>query len=461
VDSSEAEGGVARIFDVGKQPRADLWELGRSMRESMPRRSHLGWQPSPDRPDPIALLRRQEAGRVHELLPLRYGRMAVSPFTFYRGSAALMAWDLSRTPTTRVNVQSCGDAHAFNLGVYASPERRVVFDINDFDETLPAPWEWDVKRLAASVLLDTRAMSYPDASCAEMVRIAARAYCEVMGLLAELGTLEIHYAHVEEMRLLEEIEDPEVVAAIRSVTRKARKRTHLQAFRKFVTADGGGPLRFREDPPLLVRLPDGDAERFHDLFNRYRDTLPGNRRHLLAQYRFRDVARKVVGVGSVGLRAYAVLLEGRGAEDPLVLQVKEAVPSVLAPYVGRSQYERQGRRVVEGQRLMQAVSDPFLGWVPFGEGDYYVRQLRDMKGKTEDSISPKVYDASARLYGGTLARAHARSVDPALLAGYLGKGKPFVEAMVAFAVRYADQTACDYERLQSAIEDGEIPAASL
>ena len=452
---------TACLFDEGKQTRPELQAYGRSLRKRASRRSHALWKPDPQRPDPVDILRSQESDRVEELVPIRYGRMATSPFAFYRGAAALMAWDLARTPAAGINVQACGDAHVDNFGAYASPERRLVFDINDFDETLPAPWEYDIKRMAVSVLLAARDQKWGDDTGMDSVRSAVHRYCKTLHLLSQMTTLEIHYAHAESSQLIEESEDPRFADALHGIVEKARKRTHLQTFRKEVTTVDG-QLRFVENPPLLVRLPDEEHERFHALFNSYRDTLQDNRRHVLEKYRFRDAARKVVGVGSVGLRAYVILLQGRGDPDPLLVQVKQAVSSVLTPYVGRSGYERHGQRVVVGQRLMQAISDPFLGWTPFAERDFYVRQLRDMKGQTGPADSAYVFEASMSLCGETLARAHARSIDPALLRGYLGrKGGPMVESIVAFARAYAEQSERDYERLVSAIRDGTVPAVSL
>jgi uncharacterized protein (DUF2252 family) len=451
----------ACLFDEAKQIRSELRALGRSLRERASRRSHDLWEPDPQRPDPVDILRGQEGDRVEELVPIRYGRMAASPFAFFRGAAAVMAWDLARTPVCGVNVQTCGDAHVDNFGAYASPERRLVFDINDFDETLPAPWEYDVKRMAVSVLLAARDQQWGEDAGLDSVRTAVRRYCTMLHLLSQMTSLEIHYAHAESSQLIEETEDYRFADALRGIVEKARKRTHLQIFRKEVTTRDG-QLRFVEDPPRLVRLPDEEIEQFHAMFNSYRATLQDNRRHVLQKYRFRDAARKVVGVGSVGLRAYVILLQGRGNPDPLIVQVKQAVSSVLTPYVGRSGYQWHGQRVVIGQRLMQAISDPFLGWAPFAQRDYYIRQLRDMKGQTGPAESAYVFEASMSLCGETLARAHARSVDPALLSGYLGdEGGPFVESIVAFARVYADQSERDYHRLLGAIKEDIVPSAYL
>ena len=385
--------------------------------------------------------------------------MAESPFRFYRGAAAIMAWDLSRTLTTGVNVQACGDAHVLNFGGYASPERRLVFDVNDFDETSPGPWEYDLKRLAASVILDGRANGFREDQAADAVRASVDRYQTVTRALAEMTSLDVHFAHIESRRFLATIDDPAMAKASRKFVRKARRRTNAQAFRRWVTRLDGRS-RFIDDPPLLVRLPDQQVAGFHVLYKAYRSALRGDRRHLLEQYRFRDAAQKVVGVGSVGLRSYVLLLEGRADPDPLLLQVKEAVSSVLTPYVGRSGYQRHGQRVVVGQRLMQAVSDPFLGWAPFADRDYYVRQLRDMKGPSDPPRKSSVFEASAALSAGTLARAHSRSVDPAMIRGYLGKAKAFREALVEFARDYADGAERDHERLVDAIRRGEVAAES-
>ena len=450
----------ARLFDCAKRARAELRDFGRSLREVAPRRSHGEWEDEASRPDPLEILRRQERGRVEELIPVRYGRMLVSPFTYYRGSAAVMASDLSRTPTTGVYVQACGDAHIHNFGGYASPERHLVYDINDFDETLPGPWEYDVKRLAASILLDARDHEYDDITGLESVRRTIRRYCDEIELLSQEATLDIHYEKVDAERLIEDTDDPEIAAAMVAYKKKAQTRTHLGAFRKFVTREYG-QLRFVEDPPLMVRLSGDMIEAVHEMFNAYRQTLPANRRHVLAQHRFRDAARRVVGVGSVGLRAYVVLLEGRGDPDPLFIQIKEAVSSVLTPTIGKSGYKNHGKRVVIGQKLMQAASDPFLGWARFDGRDVYVRQFRDMKGSIEKASSVKVFHAGSELAGGTLARAHARSVDPAVIAGYLGSGKAFVEAITAFALAYADQAKRDYKRMKRAVKDGELPVVPV
>jgi uncharacterized protein (DUF2252 family) len=371
-----------------------------------------------------------------------------------------MAADLSTTPTVGVNVQACGDAHALNFGIYATPERHIVFDVNDFDETLPAPWEYDVKRLAASLVLDVRSLGWDDDRAREAAHVAVARYGSVLDELAGLTTLQTQYAQMDERAFFREYTDPVTIRYARKSLATARKRTNRQAARKWVRRVDGIP-RFVENPPLITRLSDERIEEFNQLFDRYRSTLQDNRRHVLEQFRFRDVARKVVGVGSVGMRSFMVLFEGRGGKgDPLILQAKEATSSVLRPYVGPSGFDRHGQRVVVGQRLMQASSDPFLGWASFTDRDYYVRQLRDHKGKTDPTQRWSVYRDEARIIGGTLARAHARSVDPALLRGYIGRGGRLAEVMVSFGIAYATQTEADFEVLKAAAAKGVVPVES-
>jgi uncharacterized protein (DUF2252 family) len=384
--------------------------------------------------------------------------MLQSPFTFLRGAPLVMADDLSRTPVSGIRVQACGDAHGFNFGLFATPERHLVFDVNDFDETLPGPWEWDVKRLAASVVVAGRVAGLQEHDCIEGVRWLGERYCERLRDLTEQTALEIHYRHMDVDTMLARVHDESRGLLERSIL-KARHRTSLQAFDK-LTRVVDGRRQITEDPPLLHRLPDAEVDRLHRFLSRYRQTLPDDRGHLLGQYRFVDAARKVVGVGSVGTRCYILLLEGRIERDPLFLQVKEAQASVLEPYVGRSAYDHHGRRVVEGQRLMQWASDLFLGWANYGRHRFYVRQLRDMKGGGSDVglATPGLLRDYGFLCAGTLARAHARSTDPALLAGYLGRGERFVDAIVGFAVDYADQTERDYTALVQAVRTGRVAA---
>ncbi len=398
----------------------------------------------------------QDEARVPELVPIRYGRMLQSPFTLFRGSAAVMAADLASTPTSGINVQACGDAHVGNFGVYASPERRIVFDINDFDETLPGPWEWDLKRLAVSLLLDTRDAGWRDDVGLDAVRQCVMRYQAVLDELAALSTVAIGYEQLDERRFLEVYGTEQTRKYVTKVIAKASRRTNEQAVRKWVRYEDGN-ARFVDDPPLIEHLPAEQTEEFHQLVNRYRATLQSNRRHVLEQYRFRDAARKVVGVGSVGLRAYIVLMQGRGPDDLLVLQAKEAVSSVLSPYWGRSGFRRHGKRVVVGQRLMQAASDPFLGWAPFAARDFYVRQLRDHKGPSERMAPAATYHLEAQVVGATLARAHARSVDPALLRGYAGTSERFADNITRFARAYAAQVEADYDQITRDVRQRAIP----
>ncbi|MFF7844703.1 DUF2252 domain-containing protein [Streptomyces ossamyceticus] len=451
--------------------------LGKAARRRSPRSGHAVYQPSPHRPDPLSILETQSAARVPELVPIRYGRMMESPFRFYRGAAAIMASDLARSPTSGLTAQLCGDAHMLNFRLLASPERQLMFDINDFDETLPGPWEWDVKRLAASLVIAGRANGFDDAQRARIVRTTVRQYRESMIRFAEAGNLDVWYAKIGADVL-------ETLAAGRLGKRsrrnlsqalaKARTRDSLQVFDKLTETVDGRP-RIAADPPLLIPVSDllpavervGLERQFRGLLERYARTLPSDRRSLLADYRLADVARKVVGVGSVGTRCWIFLLLGRDGRDPLFLQAKEADTSVLAPHVGASKYANQGERVVSGQRLMQATSDIFLGWerVDGFDGkqrDFYVRQLRDWKGiAMPERMRPKDMRAFGALCGFTLARAHARSGDRIAIAAYLGGGESFDRALATFAEAYADQNERDHEALTRAVRTGRLPAREL
>lgn len=447
---------LATLFNPGDMTRAELRAFGRASRKKVPRRHHRDWSVPADRVDPLHILRQQDAVRVPELVPIRYGRMLQSPFTLFRGSAAVMAADLASTPTSGIKVQACGDAHVANFGVYASPERRIVFDINDFDETLPGPWEWDLKRLAVSLLLDTRDAGWSDDVGLRAIHDCVVRYQTVLDDLSQMSTIAIGYEQLDRRRFLDLYGTKRTVKALAKVIEKADRRTNEQAVRKWVRHEDG-IARFVDEPPLIEHLPTEQTEEFQRLIDRYRSTLQANRRHVLEQYRFRDVARKVVGVGSVGLRAYIVLMQGRGPDDLIVLQAKEAVPSVLSPYWGRSGYRRHGKRVVIGQRLMQAASDPFLGWAPFADRDFYVRQLRDHKGPSERLSSAASYHVDAQVVGGTLARAHARSVDPAVLRGYIGTSERFANTITNFAHSYAAQVETDFEQITLDVQRKGIP----
>lgn len=443
--------------------------VGRAARRVAPRRTLADWSPPSDRPDPVAVLREQDERREAALVPIRHGRMDAGPFAFYRGGAAIMAADLAGVPTSGLTVQLCGDAHLSNFGVYASPDRRLVFDMNDFDETCAGPWEWDVARLAASFEIAGRHRDVPAGQRAEAVRTVATAYRDAMAGFARLGLLETWYARLEADEIAAVARDRSAAVG-RRVDRelgKARSRTSLQALKKLTEAVDGR-LRFRWDPPLLVPLSSvvGDradevAEAVRRTYAEYLGTLPDSRRALLERYRPVDLAHKVVGVGSVGLRAFVVLLEGRHDHDALLLQVKEASASVLERHLSPSPYGHGGQRVIEGQLAIQAASDIFLGWSSSGDGErhYYWRQLRDMKGGADvDTMRARGLATYARLCGWTLARAHARTGSPVAISAYLGTGDSFPLSVAEFAARYADQNERDFERHRAAIAAGEIDA---
>jgi uncharacterized protein (DUF2252 family) len=391
--------------------------------------------------------------------------MMASPFAFMRGSAIIMANDLASTPTSGIHAQLCGDAHLLNFGAYASPERALLFDVNDFDETLPGPWEWDIKRLAASFVVAGRDNGFDAADCREAAQASVASYRQRMAQFSEMGELEVWYSRVgaEEVSGLLSDAKKKTTKKLNKALRKARGHDSLQALSKLTRVVDGRRM-INDDPPLLVRLPEGDDIRaqVYAILESYKRTLQDDRRHLLDRYRFVDTARKVVGVGSVGTRAYVVLLEGRDEDDPLFLQVKEAGASVLENYVKSNTYEHHGHRVVAGQRLMQAASDIFLGWFRgTGGRDFYWRQLKDMKGSANvESMSPDELVLYGGLCGWTLARAHARSGDRAQIAGYLGKGERFDRAIAEFAQAYADQTERDHAALCAAVKSGRLPAAA-
>jgi uncharacterized protein (DUF2252 family) len=448
---------------------------GKAARAEVPRGSHAAYAPSANRPDPVELLERQAKTRVAELIPIRYGRMLISPFTFYRGAALIMANDLARTPRSGITVQACGDAHLSNFGVFASPERKLVFDINDFDETAPGPWEWDVKRLAVSMLIAARDNGFAAKAQQEIVLATVAQYRNAMRDFAAMPNLEVWYAHLEIEQLLAERAAELAPRAIKQTERaltKAHAKDSLSAFAKLTTMVDGEP-RIVDQSPLIVpieQLAPGQGrealfEQLHVLFRAYRDTLEHDRRVLVEEFRLVDFARKVVGVGSVGTRAWIALLLGRDGQDPLFLQMKEAEPSVLEEFLGDSEFANHGQRVVVGQRLMQATSDIFLGWVHVDAGlddrarDFYGRQLKDWKGSAEiEQMRPEGMTVYGRLCGWTLARAHARSGDRVSIAAYLGNGTSFDKAILAFSDAYADQNDQDYRRLREAADSGEITA---
>lgn len=451
-------------------------ELGKIAREVAPVEENAQFRPAAERADPVAILQEQAKTRVPELVPVRYGRMLVSPFTFFRGAAAGMAADLAGTPDSGLTVQLCGDAHLSNFGMFASPERSLVFDVNDFDETHPGPWEWDVKRLAASLEIAGRDNEFGPKKRRKAVLAAARGYQQAMAELAGLGQLDLWYARAD----IDEQRDT-IRAGLTKARRKtfdkalakARGRTSARAFGKF-TGVVDGERHILADPPLVMPvrdlLPDLERADFEELFrlllSGYRRTLPSDRRHLLDTFEFVDMARKVVGVGSVGTRCWIVLMRGRDADDVLFLQVKEAQRSVIAEYGGRPAPEGEqvgeGERVVQGQRLMQAVSDIFLGWqtaegIDGRQRDFYVRQLADWKGSVViEGLSAPELAMYGRLCGRTLARAHARTGDRIAIAAYLGQDEAFPEAIADFAALYADQNERDYAALEEARLAGRI-----
>jgi uncharacterized protein (DUF2252 family) len=498
---------------------------GAQARTRAPRAAHAGWTPAAGRPNPVALLVSQEKTREPDLVPVRHGRMMVSPFTFYRGAAIVMAEDLKDTPTAGLNVQLCGDAHLLNFGVFGSPERRLVFDLNDFDETLPGPFEYDVKRMAASFVIAGRNAGFSKAQCTDAALAAAAAYREAMASFAQQRTIDVWYASLDENEIKRAVSA--VVAAsttaakadksgksakkaakagkggksagnaakttsildddtdqgsgksqvkmakraertVAQVSAKARTKDSLEALSKLAERIDGR-YRIISQPPVLIPLrdmppglvPANTDAMLRDKFREYRATLQPDRRHLLEQFEIVDVARKVVGVGSVGTRCFIALLQGRDAGDPLFMQAKEATASVLEAHLPRSRYRNSGQRVVQGQRLMQAVSDIFLGWTRGADTSrhFYWRQLRDMKGSVEtEGVTPLGLTLYARVCGWTMARAHARSGDPVAIAAYLGSSDSFDRAIADFSQRYADQNERDYDQFVSAIKNGKLEA---
>jgi uncharacterized protein (DUF2252 family) len=439
---------------------AERIEIGKALRSKTPRAAHGAWQPAPDRRDPTDILEESSVGRVPELVPIRYGRMSRSPFAFLRGSAALMAYDLAPTPTSGIRVQACGDCHLANFGLFATPERNLVFDLNDFDETLPAPWEWDLKRLAASFVLCGRENNLGKADCGAAVRRLAQSYRTRLLEYAQMPELDVWYARIDEKMLIDEAPDLETRERRKRYAAKARESLGEYLFPK-ITKVAEGRRRIVDQPPLIFHMPErGDQEeRVKRLLTTYHATLPADRRKLFDHYRYVDSAFKAVGVGSVGTACFMALFL-TGDDDPLLLQVKEARASVLEPYAGPSEYDHHGQRVVVGQRLMQSASDMFLGWTTAQTGHhYYIRQLRDMK------FSPPLVNVKASqvvnfaaLCGWALARAHAKGGDASMISGYLGKSDTFDRALESFANAYADQTARDHAALLQAIKSGRIRA---
>jgi uncharacterized protein (DUF2252 family) len=447
--------------------------MGKAMRSEVPRSSHAHWTPGTSRPDPVVLLQEQSSGRVPELVPIRYGRMSASPFAFFRGAAYVMASDLAGSPQTGIRVQLSGDAHLSNFGGFASPERNLVFDLNDFDETLPGPWEWDVKRLAASISVAARERGIGLTRRREIVQAAVAEYRNAMHRFAGMKTLDVWYARVDDAVLSDEMRQikPRQARDLERRAAKARNKGNARAFAKFAHHVNGS-ARIAPDPPLIVPLeallPESQAKQLekglHSLVEGYRASLTGDLRHLIDRYQYADAAHKVVGVGSVGTRDWVVLLLGRDSDDPLFLQAKEARPSVLEPFLGKSDFANQGQRVVEGQRLMQASSDIFLGWLSAtdidGESrDFYLRQLWDWKSSADiPTMPPSALGSYARICAWTLARAHARSGDAIAIAAYMGSAEVFDRAITAFAEAYADQSERDHTALLEAIGSGRVEA---
>jgi uncharacterized protein (DUF2252 family) len=447
---------------------------GRGARAELPRSVHAAWEPGPRRRDPVDLLEEQAETRLPELVPIRYGRMLASPFTFFRGAAYLMAADLADGPRTGLHTQLCGDAHLSNFGIFAAPDRKRVFSINDFDETLPGPFEWDVKRLAASFAVAGRERGFSKTVRSSIVMAAVREYREAMARFAAMRNIDVWYARLDVAGIAEQL------GAAMSTKQKKRFETtvahahtkdSMRALSK-LCQEIDGELRIVGDPPLVTPIedvvPGAEQEHLEEVVRRmirtYRLTLPHDRRNLLESYRYVHAARKVVGVGSVGARAWILLLLGRDDDDPLFLQFKEAQPSVLEPFLGKSRYAQHGQRVVEGQRMMQAAPDIMLGWerivaIDGQKKDFYIRQLWDAKGSAEvESMDPSALEAYGRICGWTLARAHARSGDRLAIAAYLGNGDAFDRAMATFAETYADQNERDYAALQQAVDAGRVSA---
>jgi uncharacterized protein (DUF2252 family) len=446
-------------------------QRGKQRRKFVPRSSHAEWTRPTGRPDPVSILEDQAKERVADLVPIRHGRMAASPFAYFRGAAAPMAWDLAHLPTTDIRVQCCGDAHLLNFGMFASPDRRLVFDLNDFDETLPASFEWDVKRLAASVAVaaqdngfDTRAMRAGARRCTRMYRTE-------MEKFAQMRFLDIWYSRIDVdrvCRLFDAVQSRKAVRRRNADVHRAYRHTSVQALGKLCHLVGG-QYRIRPVPPVVVRFgieqQPAIVDELRGAIALYKETLQVDRREVLSRYYFGDFARKVVGVGSVGTEAFIFLLLGDRPDEPLFLQLKEAQESVLAPFAGPSEYKHQGERVVRGERVTQAAADPFLGWtsglqVDGAEPkDYYVRQLRDMKGAMNvPAMDPPQLTYYAGLCGWALARAHARTGRAPMISGYMGSSDRFDRAIEEFAVAYAEQNELDYQRLLNAIETRRLPA---
>ena len=460
------------MLDNEKMPTSqELQERGRALREQVPRNSHGTWAPAPSRPDPIGLLQEQDKSRLQHLLPIKYCRMLKSQFSFMRGMAAMMAADLAITPVTGLQVQLCGDAHLFNFGVYATPERKKVFDINDFDETYSGPWEWDLKRLATSAVLAGRAQKYDDEVNRELALVVNRSYRDSMASLAEASPLEVWYHDMEIDKVFELFvtSSKKARTSVQKVIEKVLENTQERTAEK-ITEDVYGRRQIINDPPFLVRLDEtGTGEQkgwitekdVEKLFKGYLASLPEEKRQLMSHFRLSSGAMQIAGTSSIGKHSILFLLEGATKEDALILQLKEAVPSVLEPYVAMKKYKSQGERVLIGQKMMQAASDIFLSWINDSSTrvQYYCRQFKDMKGSFDlDFLDKESLETYLMVCGTCLARAHARTGTAASISGYIGKSDAFCEAVADFAVAYADQTERDYQALQDAVKSGRIEA---
>ena len=423
-------------------------EAGRALRRAVPRSSHASWDPA-GRRSPLVLLEESNRGRLPDLVPIRDARMLASPFAYLRGSPGVMAHDLATTPATGITVQACGDAHLLNFGLFATPERNLVFGLNDFDETLPGPWEWDVKRLATSFVVAARTAGFDQAVGRRAAQAAVQVYREQLARYAGMRLLEVWYSRVDASAIVA-MSRGRRRRAVAARLARAQHHTNLDALPRLTEPAGDG-RRFLEDPPLLTHVSECGEGWVEEVLARYRASLPEERRQLLGRFRAHDAARKVVGVGSVGTRCYVVLLLGDRDDDPLLLQIKQATASVLEPYAGRSRHRHHGRRVVNGQRLLQTASDIFLGWTGDGVAQYYVRQLWDMKGSVNiEAMPPDHLFHYGRLCGWVLARAHARSGDAVAISGYLGSSDRFDRAAASFAEAYADQSEADYAAFRRA-----------
>jgi len=458
---------ASKVLEISQAPafkkrpsREELLARGKALREKCPRKSHAEWKPPANRPDPVALVEEGDKDRLPELLPLRHGRMLQSPFTFYRGAALNMAEDLAHLPATGVRVQCCGDAHLGNFRGFGTPERRVNFDIHDLDETLPAPWEWDVKRLAASFVVACRDNQFSNGCANDAVLACVQSYREHMHEYSEMKALDVWYSKLDADELIANMKDTEAQHFARKRLSKERARCALEHDFPKLVHGAGESLRIQEHPPTIYHQKKGGKSVIQgvlDAFSRYRETLPPSTRVLLDRFELKDMAIKVVGVGSVGTRCYVVLMMA-SEKDPLFLQVKEARSSVLEAYAGKSAYRNHGERVVVGHRLMQSASDIFLGWTTGQEGwHYYFRQLRDVKVRPIiENFTPSFMGQFAEWCGHTLARAHARSGEPSVIAGYLGKSDAFDQALAAFSMAYADQTERDHAVLKEAARAGRL-----